>query len=349
MSLDSLKDKINKEFGENTMNTASIDFVKNLSRFSSGSLALDVDLGGGYPLQRTTEIFGPESSGKSFMLYKAIAEVTSRETNNRVALIDEEGSYDKIWGSKLGIVQENLELVRGDYGEQSLDIMEILLGSGEFTLVALDSIAALVPKEELNGSSEDWQMGLLARLLGKITRKSYSAFRKASKMEKETSLIFVNQLRTKLGVMFGSPETTPGGNAVKFASSIRVDIRKDGSDAVVSENDIPIGQQSRYYISKNKTAPPLRRGVVQFFLDNNDYGYSIGDVANELSLIHYGLRYGDIIRSGAWYSSELFEGKVQGMTNLLKEIKDKPVEDKNNMIERLEDKIGYPVSFRFKE
>lgn len=348
MGLDDLKSKINKEFGENTMSTASEDSIKSLSRFSSGSLGLDIDLGGGYPKQRTTEIYGPESSGKSFLVYKAIAEVTNQEENCKVALIDEEGTYEKGWGDALGIKQENLELVRGDYGEQSLDIMEVLLGSGEFSLVALDSIAALVPKDELEGSSEDWQMGLLARLLGKITRKSYSAFRKSSKLGKETSLIFVNQLRTKLGVMFGSPETTPGGNAVKFASSVRIDIRKDGADSIVSENDLPIGQQSRYYIAKNKTAPPLRRGVIKFFLDDNEDGFTIGEIANELSLIHYGLRYGEIIRSGAWYTSDYFDGKIQGMNKLLREIKNKPIDEKNQMIERLEEKLCYPIMFRFR-
>lgn len=346
MGVSELRDKINKKFGVNIMFNPSDNLgIVSVPRFSSGSLMLDFDLGGGWPERKIIEIYGPESSCKSAILYKAIATVTNRDKNNKAVLLDEEGSYDNEWAKQLGIKIENLEIVRGQNAEQTLDILELLTQSGEYAIIGLDSTAALIPKDELDKSTDEWQMGLTARLMGKAMRKAYRSLNEATRSGGTTTLFILNQIRFKIGVMFGSPETTPGGNAVKYASAIRLDLRKE--EMLKNANEIVYGQVSRYTTVKNKTAPPLRKGMFTILLD----GARKGEIANISALVDLGIHTGKIVQGGSWYSGDWLETKAQGKDKVILHMKELPKAKLNEYIEDMEKELlaGSPVSFRFKD
>jgi recombination protein RecA len=311
MGLAELKEAINKKYGKDIIFSPAKDLgIVKMPRFSSGSLALDIDLGGGWPERKVIEIFGPESSGKSLLLYHAIATVTNRDKNNKAVLIDEEGSYDIAWGKKCGIKEGNLEIVRSEYAEQALDILELCVQSGEFGLVGLDSIAALIPKEELDGSTEDWQMGLTARLMNKCCRKCYRALNASSRSGGSTTVFLINQLRFKIGQVFGNPETTTGGQGVKYASSIRLDIRKD---SMVTQDEVLIGQDTRYTVVKNKTAPPLKKGHFRYGVAHE----FAGKINNYRALAEVGELLGFLSKAGSWYGGEWLPSKLQGFDKVV--------------------------------
>lgn len=345
MGVAELRDAINKKYGTDIMFSPAESLgIQDMPRFSSGSLSIDVDTGGGWPEGKIIEIFGPESSGKTFLLNKAIATVTNREKNNKVLLIDEEGSFDKDWVTRCGVCLKNLEVVRSSYAEQALDIMEVATQSGEFGIVALDSIAALIPKKELEDSTEDWQMGLLARLMGKACRKAYRALNESERKGSRTTVFFINQLRLKIGVVFGNPETTPGGMAMKFAASVRMDIRK--RDMLKDAFDRVDRQLSSYTVVKNKTAPPLRKGDILYYLD----GPNMAKFENIDALIGMGLQTGKLQQTGAWIGGEWLGGtKFQGRGKLGEHFSTLSTDELNVMLGDVSAHYlsGNPLSFRF--
>lgn len=344
MGLNEIKAAINKKCGTNIMFSAADELgIMNIPRFSTGSLMLDVDSGGGWPENKIIEIYGPESSGKSFILYNALREITKRDTFNKALLIDDEGSFDVPWAKSIGINLKNLEICRSEYAEQSLDVMELGAQSGEFALVGLDSIAALIPKEELDASTEENQaMALTARLLGKACRKAYKALNSAKKKGSPTTIMLINQIRSKVGIVFGNPEVTPGGNAVKFASSIRASLRK--TEALKANEEV-FGQLSEYTFVKNKTAPPLRKGEVAFSIS----GVNKAKFHNYSALFDLGLHIGKIVQSGAWYSGDWLKKKAQGRNGVVADLTSYPVDELNAYVKEIEDELmdGSPIAFRF--
>ncbi len=252
---------------------------------SSGSLSLDIALGvGGYPKGRIIEIYGPESSGKTTLALHAISEVHKK--NGMAAFIDAEHALDLSYARKLGVKTEDLLIAQPDSGEQALEIAETLVRSGSLDLIVIDSVAALVPKAELEGDMGDSHMGLQARLMSQALRKLTSSISKSS-----TVVIFINQIRMKIGVMFGNPETTTGGNALKFYASQRLDIRRIES---IKEGDQVLGNRVRVKVVKNKMAPPFRQA--EFDISFNEGVSSVGE------LIDLGVEHGIIEKSGSWYS-----------------------------------------------
>jgi recombination protein RecA len=334
MSLEELVLKINKKYGKDVIFNVSENLgVAKIPRFSSGSLLLDLDLGGGWPENKIVEIFGHESSGKSFLLYKAISEVTKRKDNNKVVLIDEEGSFDINWVAQMGADLKNLQIVRSEYAEQALDILEVCTQSGEYGLVGLDSIAALIPKSEKDESTENWQMGLTARLMAKVCRKCYSALNSVKQSGGATTIFLINQLRLKIGVMFGNPEITTGGKSVQYASAIRVDVRK--KEMLKHEDGEVYGQISNYTIVKNKTAPPLKKGSFSFFVSDIEK-YKKTDIDNFRALIFLGLKLNYIIQKGKWYSGEWLEGSVDGLKGVIDYFRYLPLKEINQRVEKVE-------------
>lgn len=298
--------QIEKQFGKGSIMKLGESASAQVETVSSGSIALDIALGvGGFPRGRIIEIFGPESSGKTTVSLHAIAEV--QKLGGTAAFIDAEHALDPVYAGKLGVNIDELLLSQPDTGEQALEIAEALVRSGAVDIIVIDSVAALVPKAEIEGEMGDSHVGLQARLMSQALRKLSGAISKS-----KTIAIFINQLREKVGIMFGNPETTPGGRALKFYSSIRLDVRR--IESIKQGNEV-IGNRTRIKVVKNKVAPPFKQADVDIM-----YGEGI---SREGSIIDIATEMDIIVKSGAWYS---YEGDRlgQGRENAKQFLKDNP-------------------------
>lgn len=282
--IEGIRKELDKAFGDGTIMRLGENKHMDVETFSTGSLALDLALGGGYPKGRAIEIYGPESAGKSTLALHAVAQV--QKNGGIAAYIDAEHALDPTYAKKLGVDTDNLWVSQPDSGEQALAVAEELVKSGAVDLIIVDSVAALVPQAELDGDMGDSHMGLQARLMSQALRKLAAVMAK-----KNTTIIFINQIRMKIGVMFGNPETVPGGNALKFYSTIRLDVRK--VDTIKNGEDV-IGTKVRIKVVKNKIAPPFRKVETNMYFD--------GGVRRNVELCDLGIEKGIIKRSGAWYS-----------------------------------------------
>ena len=328
-------DKLDKEYGKGTVMKLSDEKVIDVPAISTGSIGLDIALGiGGLPRGRVVEIYGPESSGKTTLTMHCIAE--AQKAGGIAAFIDAEHAFDKAYAEKLGIDTENLLISQPDNGEQALEIAEHLIRSGAIDIIVIDSVAALVPKSELEGEMGESKMGLQARLMSQALRKLTGTINKTGCL-----CIFINQLREKIGVMFGNPETTTGGNALKFYASVRLDIRRIGQ--IKESADNITGNRTKVKVVKNKVAPPFK--VVEFDIM---YGEGISKVGE---IIDLGVELEIIKKSGSWFSYEgakLGQGRdtVKQMlldnpelsAELEKKIRARFAEDKGAIEKVLEDK-----------
>ncbi|MEU3351266.1 recombinase RecA [Streptomyces sp. NPDC037389] len=323
-ALDAALAQIERQFGKGAVMRLGERPNEPIEVISTGSTALDVALGvGGLPRGRVVEIYGPESSGKTTLTLHAVA--NAQRAGGTVAFVDAEHALDPEYARKLGVDIDNLILSQPDNGEQALEIVDMLVRSGALDLIVIDSVAALVPRAEIEGEMGDSHVGLQARLMSQALRKITSALNQS-----KTTAIFINQLREKIGVMFGSPETTTGGRALKFYASVRIDIRrietlKDGTEAV--------GNRTRCKVVKNKVAPPFKQAEFDIL-----YGQGI---SREGGLIDMGVEHGFIRKAGAWYT---YEGDQlgQGKENARNFLKDNP--DLANEIEKkIKDKLGVGV------
>ena len=315
-------DKLEKTYGKGTVMRLSDERVQDIPAISTGSLGLDIALGvGGIPRGRVSEIYGPESSGKTTLSMHCIAE--AQRNGGLAAFIDAEHAFDKTYAENLGIDTENLLISQPDDGEQALEITEHLIRSGAIDLIVIDSVAALVPRSELEGEMGDSKMGLQARLMSQAMRKLTGVISKTG-----CACIFINQLREKIGVMFGNPETTTGGNALKFYASVRLDIRRIGQ--IKESPDQILGNRTRVKVVKNKVAPPFK--VVEFDIM---YGQGISKVGEILDL---GVELEIVNKSGSWFS---YEGNKLGQgRDAVKQL----LSDNPELSEEIEGKIRAKVS-----
>ena len=306
-ALDSALAQIDKQFGKGSvMRMDGTQVVKDIQSVSTGSLGLDIALGiGGLPRGRVVEVYGPESSGKTSLTLSVIAEL--QKTGGTAAFIDAEHALDTQYAAKLGVNIEDLLVSQPDTGEQALEITEMLVRSGSVDVIVVDSVAALTPRAEIEGDMGDSHMGLQARLMSQALRKLTGTIQKTN-----TMLIFINQIRMKIGVMFGNPETTTGGNALKFYASVRLDIRRIGA---IKKGDEIIGAETRVKVVKNKVAPPFRQAVFDVL-----YGEGI---SLEGEIIDQGVNLDLIEKSGSWYA---YKGEKigQGKDNVRDYLKENP-------------------------
>ena len=309
-------DKLDKTYGKGSVMKLGDVVTEEVDAISSGSLGLDLALGvGGYPRGRVIEIYGPESSGKTTLTLHAIAE--AQKAGGIAAFIDAEHAFDKFYAENLGVDIDNLIISQPDHGEQALEITENLIRSGAVDIVVIDSVAALTPKSEIEGEMGDSKMGLHARLMSQALRKLTGTISKTN-----CTVIFINQLREKIGVMFGNPETTTGGNALKFYASVRLDIRRRTQ---IKEGDRVIGNSTKVKVVKNKVAPPFQ--IAEFDIM---YGEGISKVGEILDI---GVELGIVKKSGSWFSygeTKLGQGRdaVKGL-----------IKDNLELAEELEGKI----------
>ena len=299
--------QIEKQFGKGSvmrMGDSTVD--RNLEAISTGSLSLDIALGiGGLPKGRVVEIYGPESSGKTTLALQVVAEC--QKAGGTAAFVDAEHALDPIYAEKLGVNVDELLVSQPDTGEQSLEITDMLVRSGAVDVIVIDSVAALTPKAEIEGDMGDSHVGLQARLMSQALRKLTGSIKRSNSM-----VIFINQIRMKIGVMFGNPETTTGGNALKFYSSVRLDIRRIGA---IKRGDEVIGNETRVKVVKNKVAPPFKQCEFEIL-------YGEGS-SREGELIDLGVKQGIIDKAGAWYSYN-DERIGQGKDNVRQYLKDNP-------------------------
>lgn len=313
--------KIEKDFGKGSIMKMGDENIENVEVIPTGSIGLNAALGvGGYPRGRIIEIYGPESSGKTTLAIHAIAE--AQKAGGIAAFIDAEHAFDRFYAAKLGVDIDNLLISQPDNGEQALEIADQLIRSSAIDILVVDSVAALTPKKEIEGDMGDNNVGLQARLMSQALRKLTSTISKTN-----TTCIFINQLREKIGVMFGNPETTTGGNALKFYASVRLDIRRITS---IKDGDQVIGNQVRVKVVKNKVAPPFRKAEFEI-----TFGEGISKVGE---LVDLGVEYDIIQKSGSWYSyqgSRLAQGR--DATKIL--LKDNP-----ELCEEIEAQIMQAIS-----
>ena len=320
-ALQATLDRLDKSYGKGAVMRLGDDPSEALEVIQTGSISLNRALGvGGFPKGRVVEIYGPESSGKTTLAIHAIAE--AQKNGGIAAMIDAEHAFDQFYAQNLGVDIENLLISQPDNGEQALEIADNLIRSGAIDIIVIDSVAALTPKAEIEGEMGDSQMGLQARLMSKALRKLTGTISKAN-----TCCIFINQLRDKIGVMFGNPETTTGGNALKFYSSVRVDIRRSSA---IKNADKVVGNRTRVKIVKNKVAPPFQQAEFDIM-----YGEGISKTGE---IIDLGVEMNIINKSGSWYSygdTKLGQGR-----DAVKEI----LGDNPELFEELENKISEQLS-----
>jgi len=314
-------DKLDKTYGKGAVMRMGDSAVEQMESISSGSIGLDLALGiGGYPRGRVVEVFGPESSGKTTLTLHAIAEV--QKEGGIAAFIDAEHAFDRVYAEKVGINTEELIISQPDNGEQALEITDNLIRSGAIDIIVIDSVAALTPKSEIEGEMGDSKMGLQARLMSQALRKLTATISKT-----KCCCIFINQLRDKIGVMFGNPETTTGGNALKFYSSIRLDIRRTSQ---IKDGDGVTGNRARVKVVKNKVAPPFRQAEFDIM-----YGLGISKIGE---IIDLGVDNDIVKKSGSWFSygdTKLGQGR-DAVRQLLT--------DNPELAEEIEDKIREAIS-----
>lgn len=315
-------DKLDKTYGKGAVMRLGDSPVVDIEVIPSGSMSIDIALGiGGYPRGRVVEIYGPESSGKTTLALHAIAE--TQKAGGIAAFIDAEHAFDRFYAEALGVNTEDLIISQPDNGEQALEITDNLIRSGAIDLIVIDSVAALTPRAEIEGEMGENKVGLHARLMSQALRKLTGTIAKT-----QCTCMFINQLREKIGVMFGSPEVTTGGNALKFYSSVRVDIRRSTQ---IKVGDRVVGNRIRVKIVKNKMAPPFRLAEFEIM-----YGEGISRLGE---IIDFGLEHGILTRSGSWFSygsTKLGQGR-DGVKNLLKDNPELTEEIEAKVLEKLKD------------
>ena len=304
-ALEAARSQIERQFGKGSLMRLGDNNIVPVETISTGSLSLDIALGGGLPKGRIVEIYGPESSGKTTLTLQVIAE--AQRQGGTAAFVDAEHALDPVYAAKLGVNVDDLLVSQPDTGEQALEIADMLVRSGAVDIVVVDSVAALTPRAEIEGEMGDQHMGLQARLMSQALRKLTGNIKRSN-----TLVIFINQIRMKIGVMFGNPETTTGGNALKFYASVRLDIRRIGA---IKEGEEVVGSQTRVKVVKNKVAPPFKQAEFDIY-----YGSGI---SRESEIIELGAQINIIDKSGAWYS---YKGNRigQGKENVRKFLREHP-------------------------